>query len=491
MAKRGRPRYPDVLTPREWEVLALIRDGLSNDAIASRLGISLDGVKYHVSEILRKLGLENRHDAARWRPDGERRAWALAPLSLWRRLDGGWLGNAVACAVLVVVAGGIGLLVWTLVATRDGDDKKTEAVAAPISTPYSGPLAAYAVVTLSSEPLAPLYLKAIDPFTGAAVPGRQPLQLGHDGTQALSPDGSTIALGWAAADTGGSGPYRLSLLDIATWTKHDTNLMDGISQLFWSPDSSTIYVVTFNCNACNGAQPRLITVDARTGNVASEAALPYGPQCDCLTRLSPGGQTLYLFGRQYVNPDVVTEPPPPHLAALDVRSGSVRADLEFPDMLFGWRSDPALGAMQYGPAWVITPDGRRILVAYPDSNRIAVVNVSSMRIERTVNVQQQASLIGNLLALFSSTAGAKDGATTSAGLSISADGRFVYYSRSSQHLPFVGENGLLTTTIVGPWIIDPPSLRITRELPPGAMENHGLFSDVRRATSSRCAAHAS
>src|ERR1700674_607948 len=97
---KGRPPAPDALTPREREVLDLLRERLSNDEIADRLGISVAGVKYHVSEILSKLGLENRHDAARWRPDGERRGWALAPLSLFRRVDFGWLGTAAACGTL-------------------------------------------------------------------------------------------------------------------------------------------------------------------------------------------------------------------------------------------------------------------------------------------------------------------------------------------------------------------------------------------------------
>jgi DNA-binding CsgD family transcriptional regulator len=66
MRTRGRPPYPDILTPRQWEVLALLREGLSNEEIARRLGISLDGVKFHVSEILGKLGVSNRNEAARW-----------------------------------------------------------------------------------------------------------------------------------------------------------------------------------------------------------------------------------------------------------------------------------------------------------------------------------------------------------------------------------------------------------------------------------------
>ena len=57
MRRRGRPPYPDVLTPREWEVLALLREGLSNEEIGQRLGISLAGAKWHVSEILSKLVL--------------------------------------------------------------------------------------------------------------------------------------------------------------------------------------------------------------------------------------------------------------------------------------------------------------------------------------------------------------------------------------------------------------------------------------------------
>ena len=66
MGQRGRPPHPDILTPRQWEVLALIRDGCTDQQIADRLGISLDGAKYHVSEILSRLGVETREEAAAW-----------------------------------------------------------------------------------------------------------------------------------------------------------------------------------------------------------------------------------------------------------------------------------------------------------------------------------------------------------------------------------------------------------------------------------------
>ncbi len=86
MRRRGRPPYPDVLTPRQWEVLALIREGLTDREIALRLGISLDGVKFHVSEILGKLGVSNRNEAARWA--GERVASPTACLARAPRRGG-------------------------------------------------------------------------------------------------------------------------------------------------------------------------------------------------------------------------------------------------------------------------------------------------------------------------------------------------------------------------------------------------------------------
>ena len=53
------------LTARELEVLAHLADGLSNKAIAARLGISDETVKFHLSAIFGKLGASNRTDAVR------------------------------------------------------------------------------------------------------------------------------------------------------------------------------------------------------------------------------------------------------------------------------------------------------------------------------------------------------------------------------------------------------------------------------------------
>ena len=55
----------EALTARELEVLAHLADGLSNKAIAVRLGISDETVKFHLTAIFGKLGASNRTDAVR------------------------------------------------------------------------------------------------------------------------------------------------------------------------------------------------------------------------------------------------------------------------------------------------------------------------------------------------------------------------------------------------------------------------------------------
>ena len=55
----------EALTPREIQVLELLAEGLANKAIAERLSISDQTVKFHVASIYGKLGAANRTDAVR------------------------------------------------------------------------------------------------------------------------------------------------------------------------------------------------------------------------------------------------------------------------------------------------------------------------------------------------------------------------------------------------------------------------------------------
>lgn len=115
-----------LLTPRESEVLDLIRIGLSNADIALRLEISVDGVKYHVSQIISKLGVRNRYEAAHW---PERPPWWKAafvpPMAFARRAalaGSAGLAPASRAAFLVMavaLVGGLGVLTFLLARSND------------------------------------------------------------------------------------------------------------------------------------------------------------------------------------------------------------------------------------------------------------------------------------------------------------------------------------------------------------------------------------
>ena len=63
-SKTGTLGFDPDLTPREKQVLALVAEGYSNEAIAHHLVISSATVRHHVSACISKLGVKNRTHAA-------------------------------------------------------------------------------------------------------------------------------------------------------------------------------------------------------------------------------------------------------------------------------------------------------------------------------------------------------------------------------------------------------------------------------------------
>lgn len=121
----SRLNKPDDLTPRQREVLALLARGYTNAAIGGQLGISLDGAKWHVSELLGRLNLESREEAADYwraqqglRPRLFRFTRVLGPLASWKALAG------VVAALVVAGGAAVGFL-------SRGDDTLPPGVVTP------------------------------------------------------------------------------------------------------------------------------------------------------------------------------------------------------------------------------------------------------------------------------------------------------------------------------------------------------------------------
>lgn len=76
LTNRRAPRPSVRLTDREWEVLRMVGDGLPNNTIARRLGITERTVKAHLTSVYHQLGVTDRTQAALW---AQRQTGVVAP----------------------------------------------------------------------------------------------------------------------------------------------------------------------------------------------------------------------------------------------------------------------------------------------------------------------------------------------------------------------------------------------------------------------------
>jgi DNA-binding CsgD family transcriptional regulator len=223
MRTRGRPRHPETLTPRQQDVLRLLRQGLTNEEIAGQLGISLDGVKFHVSDILRRLHVESRHEAAAWRPEPTRRPWALVvlPLGWVQKVKWSTAGYVASGTVVLSAAVGLGLLVWGVAQSMSNDNEPSRGVDAD------------RIVAAGEIPVLPRgesQVLSYDTATGAIE--ELPFSAGEPA--ALSPDGSVIAIGVGT---------ELVLTDISGAQNSLNRAEAGAEPTDWSQDGQRMLVV--------------------------------------------------------------------------------------------------------------------------------------------------------------------------------------------------------------------------------------------------------
>ena len=114
MAPMGRMRRTrHELTARQREVLQLVARGHTNGEIAEILGISADGVKWHVSELLTRLDMDSREELAQfWASENGMRARfgrfaaALGGLVPLKATVGALGGFALLSGAALIITGG-------------------------------------------------------------------------------------------------------------------------------------------------------------------------------------------------------------------------------------------------------------------------------------------------------------------------------------------------------------------------------------------------
>ena len=237
MGKRGRPPHPDILTPREWQVLDLLRRDLTDEQLAQRLDISFATAKYHVAEIISKLGVQTREEAAAWQPQAVairwwQRAVAWLPSRTWP------LAGAVGALAALAAAG---LLVWSL-----GDRAEEQPAVAATSPSLSGPPSETPLATLATSTRGPSLLPEGSSqlayigsdfalwLVNADGTGKQRIT-DQCGGPVWSPQGDLIAC------TGFTDPYyTISVIDLTGTEIWNTDRTAAAYSPVWSPDGRHI-----------------------------------------------------------------------------------------------------------------------------------------------------------------------------------------------------------------------------------------------------------
>ena len=229
---RGRPPHPGILTAAEQRVLAELRRGGTNAEIAVRLGVTLDAVKFHISNMLGKLQLENREQLAAWRPEPRRRLFGLLAVPgtlepIGRLLV--WAGVAAAGAAAVAVV----VVVLIVLSSLDGSEQQLAfaptATPTATATPTPAPAVTPAVCKTSADPtcIRAVYLGAPGDYAQVAdIPagvlltpdadGRYPVERGQQYTVVTAaplPAGWTrFWLDWSPLEFGTPSPLSFAQL---------------------------------------------------------------------------------------------------------------------------------------------------------------------------------------------------------------------------------------------------------------------------------------
>ena len=213
--------------------------------------------------------------------------------------------------------------------------------------------------------------------------------------RAISPDGRLAAV--SALSTQESSSARLHLFRLDSWTTVASSSGTlPLGSLVWSPDGSRLIGTRTICHGprpegrCDRRQRDLVVIPVDGGTALEPQVLAELDFMIDALWIDPGGEKLYAFAwRSDVCCGIEIEGAP-FVAVIDTRSGEIRAEIELPDLLVGQHMEQrgrGIQSVRYGAGLAMAPDGSRLYVAHSDANRVTVIDLEALRVERTVDIE--------------------------------------------------------------------------------------------------------
>jgi Tol biopolymer transport system component len=256
-------------------VLDLLRQGLTNEQIAQSLGITRDTAKFHVSEILTKLGLESRREAAAWQGRPRVHPGWLPSFGLVRKLGAAGIVATAVLGALIIFAKEPSKPAKTLPPGIYVVDLATEHVASKLdlaselveSFDWAADESAFEVTSRIGGNQ--VRTSTFDAATGALVSMTESDETPFEFEDRwMSPDGKTVA----KVDPNGVG--RIEVRDVQSSALLET--IDGLAgagpfEVAWSPDSNWFALME---GPYDPNQPAELKVVSRQQGIATRTITP-------------------------------------------------------------------------------------------------------------------------------------------------------------------------------------------------------------------------
>jgi DNA-binding beta-propeller fold protein YncE len=295
----------------------------------------------------------------------------------------------------------------------------------PLTVAVDGTFETGLLATVWKGGLGGTVLFPLDPASGKALPGYEPIPLGYSSFHAFSPDHSKLAVVSFPTETALNG--SLVLIDLPAWKRQRFNLelIGWVNSIVFSPDGKRLAISHGQSNY------KLTLIDLTRGVILAQE------QTDSFVsylKFTKSGDALMLY-----SPAVSTgnglSAGPPNISLLDAADLSPRWSAELEGVREGIfpKDETATEAniqepgqaFYISPGLAFAPERDTLYVVHADSEQLTTVDFEGQKV-KTVDIQARLTWFERLLSLSAGVAHAKvaDGIIRQA--VVSPDGKFLY-----------------------------------------------------------------